>query len=174
MGAAPGWKNNTWIEILRRNHILELVPPFHSNLSKRITKMHKLYFYDVGLCARLQGHTDENILWNSPQAGALFETLVFSEIIKSRDNFLRDWRLFTWRTKEQNEIDFILQDGSEFHFIEVKLGIQSARPFKLDSEANKVFSSGGKKTVVTAGGSSGPLDKDTWSVPITELGSFLL
>jgi predicted AAA+ superfamily ATPase len=69
----------SWVDILQRNHIIELVPPFHSNLSKRITKMKKLYFYDVGLCARLQGHNDENLLWSSVQAGSLFETLVFSE-----------------------------------------------------------------------------------------------
>lgn len=165
---------NSWIEILRRNHILELVPPFHSNLSKRITKMHKLYFYDVGLCARLQGHLDENVLWNSPQAGPLFETLVFSEIVKTRDNFLKDWRLFTWRTKDRHEIDFILQNGTEFHLIEAKLGIQNVRPFHLDAEIKKVFSFPCPKTVVTAGGEQLALGSETWSIPIQKLGTFLL
>lgn len=60
---------SSWISILQRNHILELALPFYSNLSKRITKMHTLYFYDSGLCARLQGHLDENVMWNSTRAG---------------------------------------------------------------------------------------------------------
>lgn len=165
---------SSWISILQRNHILELVPPFYSNLSKRITKMHKLYFYDTGLCARLQGHLDENVMWNSTQAGALFETLVFSEIIKTRDNFLKDWRLFTWRTKEKNEIDFILQKGTKFHFIEAKLGIQSAKPITLDSEAKKVFPFVVEKTVVTSGGQKRALDNETMAIPIQQLGQFLV
>ena len=180
VAAAAGVDHKTvrsWIEILRRNHILELVPPFHSNLSKRITKMHKLYFYDVGLCARLQGHNDENLLWNSPQSGALFETLVFSEIVKTRDNFLKDWRIFTWRTKEQSEVDFVLQDPGKglFHFLEAKLGIHGAQPFKLDAEARKVFSAPYRQTVVSAGGGQkSRLNHETMAVPIQELGNFLL
>ncbi|MDZ4677625.1 MAG: ATP-binding protein [Oligoflexia bacterium] len=164
----------SWIDILQRNHIIELVEPFHSNLSKRITKMKKLFFYDVGLCARLQGHNDESLLWNSSQAGGLFETLVFSEIIKTKDNFLKDWRLFTWRTKEKNEIDFILQNGSDYTFLEAKLAIHGAMPFKLDAEAKKVFKLPHKKIVVIAGGEQINLDKETMASPIHSLGSLLL
>jgi predicted AAA+ superfamily ATPase len=164
----------SWIGELQRNHIIELVPPYRSNLSKRITKMKKLYFYDVGLCARLQGHTDENLLWNSAQAGGLFETLVFSEIVKTRDNFLKNWRLFTWRTKEQNEIDFVLQTEKSFYFLEAKMAIHGANAFRLDSEAQKVFSSPYVKAVVTVGGERNQLDKDTVAIPIHHLGQYLL
>jgi uncharacterized protein len=163
-----------WINTLQRNLVVQLVAPFHSNLSKRITKMKKLYFYDVGLCSRIQGHIDENLLWNSPQAGALFETLVFSEIIKTRDNFLKDWHLFTWRTKDQHEVDFILQNGKSFMFIEAKLAIHGAKPFAIDAEAKKVFAQPHKKIVVTAGGSEIRLDQETTAVPIQHLGEYLL
>jgi predicted AAA+ superfamily ATPase len=164
----------SWMNALQTNFIIELVPPFHSNLSKRITKMKKMYFYDVGLCARLQGHTDESLLWNSAQAGSLFETLVFSEIIKTKANFLKDWRIFTWRTKEQNEVDFVLQNGKSFVFIEAKMAIHGAKPFTLDAEAQKVFPSPHQKIVVTVGGDKSRLDRDTISVPIHDLGNHLL
>ncbi len=163
-----------WMNALQTNFIIELVPPFHSNLSKRITKMKKLYFYDVGLCARLQGHTTEDLLWNSAQAGGLFETLVFSEIIKTKTNFLKDWRLFTWRTKEQNEIDFVLENGKSTFFLEAKMAIHGARPFSLDAEAEKVFPPPHHKIVVTVGGDRTHLNRDTLAVPIHDLGDHLL
>ncbi len=164
----------SWLSMLQRNFIVDLVPPFHSNLSKRITKMKKLFFYDVGLCARLQGHNDLNTLWNSNQAGSLFETLVFSELVKTKDNFLKDWRIFTWRTKEQNEVDFVLQSGNKFIFIEAKLAIHGAQPFDLDAEAKKVFPGPQSKIVVTAGGEKTSLSRDTVAMPIQLLGSHLL
>ncbi len=163
-----------WINILKQNAVLDLVSSYATNLSKRIVKMKKLYFFDTGLCARLQGHEDETLLWNSVQVGALFETLVFSELAKTRDNFLKDWQLFTWRTKEKQEIDFILKSHEKTIFIEVKLGIQSAKPFELDSEAKKVFEAPYNKLVVTAGGDIESLDRETKRVPIQQLGAYLL
>ncbi len=164
----------SWTHLLQRNFILDLVEPYESNLTKRITKSKKLHFYDVGLCARLQGHVGEEALWNSPQIGSLFESLVFSEIIKTKTNFLKEWRLFTWRTKEKNEIDFILNFDQKFIFIEVKLGIQSAKSFSLDVEAEKVFQHPHQKIVVTAGGEITALDSETTQIPIQQLGTWLL
>jgi predicted AAA+ superfamily ATPase len=163
----------SWIDLLQKNLIIELVDPYFSNLSKRITKMKKLYFYDVGLCARLQGYHDEESLWNSPQVGSLFETMVFSEIVKTKDNFLKNWNLYTWRTKEQNEIDFILQDGRRFLFIESKLGIHGVKPFELDVEAKKVFKESYQKVITSVGLKKTQLSSETLSVPISFLGEYL-
>ena len=159
---------------LQTNSIIELVPAFHSNLSKRITKMKKLYFFDTGLCARLQGHTDESLLWSSVQAGALFETLVFSELAKTKVNFLTDWRVFNWRTKQQNEIDFVLQNKDSHVLIEAKMGIHGAQPFNLDPEAQKVFGKKAKKIVVTSTGEVSQIGNDTTRVPLKELADYLL
>jgi predicted AAA+ superfamily ATPase len=113
-------------------------------------------------------------LWNSPQAGALFETLVFSEIVKTRDNHQKTWRLHTWRTKESAEIDFILEDDRRVLFLEAKLGIHGAAPILLDAEARKVFKPPFEKIVVTAGGEIAPVDRETRRVPLRLLGDFLL
>lgn len=136
-------------------------------------KMKKLYFFDVGLCARLQGHQDETSIWNSPQIGSLFETMVFSEIIKTRDNFIKDWNVFTWRTKDQNEIDFIIQEGNRFLFIESKLGIHGVKSFDLDGEAKKVFQLPYQKIVVSIAPTPTQLNADTISMPINLLGEYL-
>jgi predicted AAA+ superfamily ATPase len=119
-------------------------------------------------------HNSEDTLWTSPQAGALFESLVFSELVKTRDNHLLDWSLHVWRTKEQHEVDFILLRGGRPTFIEAKLAIHGARPFALDPEARKVFPPPHDKLVVTAGGEVLRLDRETTAVPVGELGSYLL
>lgn len=164
---------SAWLFLLQRNFILEAVPTYASNISKRAVKMKKLFFYDVGLCSRLQGHQDESSLWGSAQAGALFETLVFSEIVKTRDNFLKEWSIYSWRTKDKNEIDFVVDSPKGLILIEAKMAIHGAKSFELDPEAKKIFKKVAARIVVTAGGDKGFLDKEVVAVPIQELGHYI-
>lgn len=162
-----------WTEILSRNLLTELVPVYSTNLSKRLVKMKKLFFHDSGLSARLMGFHDPITLWNSPQIGALFESLVFSEITKTRDNHLLDWELSTWRTKDQDEIDFVLRSQDRFVLLDAKLAIHGASPFELDPEAKRVFGAHAHRAVVTSGGEISRLNRETWAVPIQRLGAWL-
>jgi len=143
-------------------------------LSKRIVKMPKFFMLDSGLCSRLQGHTSEEAMWNSPQSGSLFETMVFSELVKTRDNFLLDWEIFTWRTKEKHEIDFVLKSGQKVVLIESKMAIQNIKPLSLDSEATKVFTPQTPKIVCYAGHKMERLDQETLAVPVSNLGRYLM
>jgi predicted AAA+ superfamily ATPase len=164
----------SWIGLLERNGICSLVEPFHTNLSKRVVKMPKFYFMDTGLCARLQSQASEDSLWNSSQAGGLFETLVYSELVKTRDNFLLDWKIFTWRTKEKNEIDFIIQSGDQIICVEAKLAHHNVKSFDLDREALKVFPKQTKKILAFAGTETIALDRGaTVAVPVIEIGTYL-
>ena len=162
-----------WIGLLERSGICATVEPFHTNLSKRVIKMPKFYFMDTGLCARLQGHTTEDALWNSHQAGGLFESLVFSELVKTRDNFLLDWKVFTWRTKEKDEIDFVIQSGDRMFFAEAKMAVQNVKSFAMDREALKVFPPPHQKILVYAGSETMRLDPATHAVPVAQLGAYL-
>jgi uncharacterized protein len=164
----------SWINSLTTNSVIDLVPAYYTNLNKRVTKMKKLFFYDTGLCARLQGHLSEETLWNSPQIGSLFETLVFGEITKTNLNFLKEWKVYNWRTKDQGEIDFVVQSESKTLLIESKMAIHGAQPFQLDPEAKKTFTKNFKKVVVTVGGNAAKLGQDTDSIPIKDLGHYLM
>jgi len=177
VSGASGVKHLTltsWIGMLERSSIVQRIQPFTSNLTKRLVKMPKIYFYDVGICARLQSQSTAESLWSSAQVGGLFENAVFSEIIKTKDNFRRNWEINYWRTRDQNEIDFVLTDGTKYLLLEAKLAIHSAKAFKLDPEARKVFPDGTPQVVVTAGGEIAQIDRTTKVVPIQKLGDFLL
>jgi uncharacterized protein len=46
---------STWLSILEASYIIYRLPPYHSNMRKRITKSPKLYFVETGLAAWLLG-----------------------------------------------------------------------------------------------------------------------
>jgi len=76
----------SWLGVLEASYIVLRVPPFHSNLGKRLVKSPKLQFIDSGLLTHLLGiRTPEQFLGH-PQRGAIFESWVVSEIVKSRFN----------------------------------------------------------------------------------------
>lgn len=111
-----------WISVLERMHIIALVMPYSSNLSKRLMKSPKVYFWDTGLACRLQGWMSATPIVTSPQHGHLFENLVFAELAKINSNFQLGWKIFHWRSRDAEEIDFIIQKSpQDFIFIEAKV-----------------------------------------------------
>ena len=129
-----------WLSILERMKIIVLINPYFSNLSKRLVKSAKVYFLDTGLACRLQGHYDLVPLLSSSAFGHLFETLVCAEIYKTMINFSRNWQIFHWRSRDGEEIDFLieLENGKKL-FIEAKTKRQSLEPLESFSELKKVF-----------------------------------
>ena len=131
-----------WIHILERMGIIALVTPYFSNLSKRLIKAPKMYFIDTGLACRLQGWTSSETILTSPQQGPLFETLVFSEIFKTNINHKNTWKIFHWRTKDKEEVDFLVEfNPKNFVFIEAKVSATNLIDLKKQSEIKKVFGS---------------------------------
>jgi len=129
-----------WISILERMQIIQLVMPYSTNLSKRLIKSPKVYFTDTGLACRLQGWTSAEPILTSPQQGPLFENLVFTEIYKLNQNYQLGWEIFHWRSKDGEEIDFLIQKSPyQFLFIEAKVSPVSVREPNTMPEVKKVF-----------------------------------
>ncbi|MDR2889121.1 MAG: ATP-binding protein, partial [Lachnospiraceae bacterium] len=111
-----------WLSVLRASNLIYLLPPYHSNVTKRAIKTPKIFFLDTGLMAFLtKWHTPEQIETGAMN-GAFFETFVFCEILKSFYNAGIDPRsyLYFYRDKDDNEIDFIINYNGQLHPIEVK------------------------------------------------------
>lgn len=129
-----------WISVLERMHIIALVLPYSSNLSSRLVKAPKVYFVDTGLACRLQGWTAAEPILTSPQQGHLFENLVFAEIFKLNKNLQLGWEVFHWRSRDGEEIDFLIQqDPKTFLFLEAKVSARKPRDLKALPEVKKVF-----------------------------------
>lgn len=125
LAAECGITHNTaksWISVLAASYIVHLLLPHHANFNKRLVKMPKLYFYDAGLAAWLIGIRSADQINTHPLRGALFETFMVSEIIKSRLNQGERPDAYFWRDSNGNEIDLLLELGSGLQPIEIKSG----------------------------------------------------
>lgn len=161
-----------WISILERMHIIALVMPFSSNLSSRLVKSPKVYFIDTGLACRLQGWTSAEPILTSPQQGALFENLVFSEIFKLNLNYQLGWQIYHWRSRDGEEIDFLIQkDPNHFLFVEAKVSPIKVRDLSVFSEVKKIFQKKQPNLIVCHQEGEHVLNNQ---VPLAHLKEFLL
>ncbi|MBU1339120.1 MAG: ATP-binding protein [Acidobacteria bacterium] len=111
---------SSWISVLQASFIIELLPPYHQNLNKRITKAPKLYFIDVGLASFLLRINKPETLHTHPLKGQLFESFVISEILKYRYQNGQRPDMYFFRDKAGNEADLILNYSQNFFPIEIK------------------------------------------------------
>lgn len=111
-----------WLSILVASFQVALLPPYHTNVTKRLVKTPKLYFMDTGLAAYLTEWASPETLAVGAMAGAMFETFVFAEILKSWWNRMRPPALYYYRDKDGKEIDLLFVYDHMLHPVEVKLG----------------------------------------------------
>jgi predicted AAA+ superfamily ATPase len=111
---------NNWLSLLEASFILYRVPPHFRNFSKRIIKAPKLFFYDVGFASFLLGIESKDHLAYHPLKGALFETMVMSELLKGRYNAIKTNNLFFFRDNSGHEVDCLLDRGSYCVPVEIK------------------------------------------------------
>jgi len=116
--SAPTVKN--WISVLRASGIIYLLEPYYSNLTNRMTKMPKLYFLDTGLACYLTNWQTPETLESGAMSGAIFETYVVSEILKSFWFCGKRAPLFFYRDKDKKEIDLLLEINGKLIPIEIK------------------------------------------------------
>ena len=111
----------TWLSVLVSSNLVYLLEPYYRNITKRMTKMPKIYFLDTGLCSYLTGWSSPEVIEKGAMNGAFFETFVVSEILKSyRHNGERPL-IYWYRDTQQKEIDLLIERDGKLHPIEIKL-----------------------------------------------------
>lgn len=91
-----------YLRVMQKSYHLALIRPFFRNLKKELTKMPKVYFYDLGLRNYLINNFDS--IDDRLDRGQILENIVFLKLL---NRYKRDEINF-WRTQAKNEIDFIL------------------------------------------------------------------
>ncbi len=112
-GAALGLTTPTaqkYVGILERLFLLRQVPPWSHNAVSRLTKTPKLHFLDTGLLAALRDTTASQLQKDRTTYGPLLENFVVSEILKLITWSDKRVRVSHFRTKEQDEVDLVLED----------------------------------------------------------------
>lgn len=126
IGNDCGINHNTvksWISVLEASGIIKLLPPYFKSFNKRLIKSPKLYFLDPGLACYLLGIQEAGHVTSHPLRGALFESFIFSELVKTRYNQVKNDNLYYFRDNTGNEVDIIMDYGSKTVQLEIKSGM---------------------------------------------------
>lgn len=112
----------SWISVMEASYLVFLLRPHHINFNKRLVKMPKLYFYDVGLVSWLLGIRTTEQMITHPLRGSIFETFIISELIKSRLNQGEKPVFSFWRDSNGNEVDLVIEQEAWLIPVEIKSG----------------------------------------------------
>ena len=115
-----------WLSILETCWLIHFLRPHLQHFGKRLVKMPKLYFTDVGVAAALLGIRDAQQAATHPLRGALFETMVVADLMKTRRNRGLHEPLSFWRDHIGSEVDVVVERGSEVAAVEIKSGVTVA------------------------------------------------
>ena len=107
-----------YITLLEQCYIIFRLPSFSRNLRHELKSSRKIYFYDNGIRNALIAD------YRAPEVrqdiGALWENFVIAERMKSNEYYHRWVNRYFWRTKQQQEIDYLEESGGKLHAYEMK------------------------------------------------------
>lgn len=109
-----------WLSVLQASGIIYFLQPFSLNAAKRVIKSPKVYFTDTGLVCYLCKWLTKETLMNGAQSGAIFETFVVSEIIRSYYNAGKEPPIYYFRSKDGQEIDLLFWQDGTLYPLEIK------------------------------------------------------
>jgi uncharacterized protein len=137
------------LDVLEGMFLLRRLPPYHTNIRKRLTKSPKLYLRDTGLLHTLAGLDRPEALESWHHRGHSFEGLVIEEIIALvRERVVRP-EFFFWRTQAGAEIDLLIAEGRRLVPIEIKLG--AVDPYTIRSLRQAMADLGCQKGWIVTG-----------------------
>ncbi len=159
-----------WLSVLEQSGIITLLEPWFSNATKSLVKTPKLHFNDSGLCAFLMGMRTVDDLHNSPLAGALWETAVFTEIRKHLA-VTGAWQLAYWRDRTK-EADFLFHRAGHFRIADAKWTENPTSSGKL-SLVRKEINGDPPAAIFARATNPFPLPNGTQILPLAEIPDFL-
>lgn len=109
-----------WLSILEATFQVIVLRPYFANVGKRLVKTPKVYFTDVGTLCYLSGLKDPEHAASGPMAGAIMETAVVSEIVKTFVHRGEEPRVSFWRTSAGVEVDIVIEQEGRLIPVEVK------------------------------------------------------
>ena len=156
-----------WLSILETSGIIYQLQPYHTNVTKRLIKTPKLYFLDAGLCAYLTQWSTPEALEAGAMSGAILETWIFSEILKSYWHNGLSANFHFYRDKDQKEIDLLIEQDNTLYPVEFKKttnpGPGASKHFSVLSRLDK---SVGRGAVICLGETDIPLSKTADAIPV--------
>lgn len=107
-----------YIIILEQAFIIFRLPSFSRNLRNELKSSRKIYFYDNGIRNAVIANFSD--ITSRLDVGALFENFIISERMKHNAYSAKAPHTYFWRTKTQQEIDYIEEWNGHLTAFEIK------------------------------------------------------
>jgi predicted AAA+ superfamily ATPase len=109
-----------YLELLEKSFVIFTLRGFSKNLRKEVTKMNKIYFYDLGV----RNSIIENFspLNNRTDGGSLFENYLIVERMKHNQYHQNFVSSYFWRLSTGAEMDYVEMGEGKLKAFEFKLG----------------------------------------------------
>jgi predicted AAA+ superfamily ATPase len=157
----------SWLSVLETSGLVYLLQPYYRNVTKRLVKTPKLYFLDTGLCSYLAQWPTAASLETGAMSGAILETYMFSEILKSYWHNGKTPHFYYYRDLDQREVDLMIETGDAFYPVEFKKTVSpsrtASRHFPLLEKLGKPVGHG---AVVCFVEKDVPLSRDVTAIPV--------
>lgn len=160
-----------WLSVLEATHQVVVLRPCFRNVGKRLVKRPKVYFADTGTLCYLAGLRDPEHAWASPMGGAILETAVVSEVVRTLTHLGGEPQVYFWRTAAGEEVDLLVDTGAGVVPVEAKLSTTPNRNMAKGIDALKaVFGDeAARGYVVHPGDVKLPLGRNATAWPFCEL-----
>ena len=109
---------SSYIDILEKAYVVFRLPSFSRNLRNEIKSSRKIYFYDNGVRNAIIKSYDALPL--RQDVGALWENFLISERLKQLRYSKSHAKMYFWRTKQQQEIDYVEVEKNRISAFEFK------------------------------------------------------
>ena len=107
-----------YVDLLEKGYVIFRLSSFSRNIRNEIKQNRKIYFVDTGIRNTLIGNF--NPLDMRPDKGALWENFLVAERLKQNMYKNRFAKMYFWRTKQQQEIDFVEEVNGKITAFEFK------------------------------------------------------
>ena len=107
-----------YVDVLEKSFIVFRLNSFARNLRNELKTSRKVYFWDLGIRNAIIGNLSQ--VENRTDAGDLWENFVIAERLKQnayKGSFAQSW---FWRTRQQNEIDYVEEEDGRLQAFEFK------------------------------------------------------
>lgn len=128
-----------YIDLLEKSFVIFRLGGLSRNLRKEVTKMDKIYFYDLGIRNVIIGNF--NTLNNRDDKGKLWENFLITERMKYKNYSGMTASTYFWRTYTGAELDYVEESGGILSGYEFKSNtvLVAAPKTWLETYSNATF-----------------------------------
>lgn len=137
-----------WLSLMKATFLWSEIPSYSRNSIKKLSEKPKGYLLDTGLSCWSLGIISPEVIISHPHWGALFESMMVTEILKQCHFMKTPPNIYHWRSHGGAEVDLVLEWNNTLYPIEIK---GKSHPDRHDVRGIQAFRSTYPKKKVAPG-----------------------